>query len=59
VGYIGLRLKRLYFPLDDLEEGVSEGNVRQAAKLAEKYRSDFYDLLKKHDLQIEDFKKSP
>jgi two-component system response regulator GlrR len=38
---------------------LSEGNVSQAAKLAGKYRADFYDLLKKHDLKIEDFKKSP
>jgi two-component system response regulator GlrR len=37
---------------------MTEGNVSQAAKLAGKYRADFYDLLKKHDLKIEDFKKS-
>ena len=30
---------------------------RQAAKLAGKYRADFYDLLKKHDLKVEEFKK--
>ena len=34
-----------------------EGNVSQAAKLAGKYRADFYDLLKKHHLKAEDFKK--
>jgi two-component system, NtrC family, response regulator GlrR len=34
------------------------GNVGKAAKLAGKYRADFYDLLKKHDLKIADFKKS-
>jgi len=34
------------------------GNVSQAAKLAAKYRADFYDLLKKHDLKPKDFKKT-
>jgi two-component system response regulator GlrR len=34
------------------------GNVSKAAKLAGKYRADFYDLLKKHGLKSEDFKKS-
>ena len=37
---------------------LSEGNVSQAAKLAGKYRADFYDLLKKHGLKTDDFKKS-
>jgi two-component system response regulator GlrR len=37
---------------------LCEGNVTKAAKLAGKYRSDFYGLLKKHDLKIENFKKS-
>jgi two-component system response regulator GlrR len=37
---------------------ICKGNVTQAARLAGKYRSDFYDLLKKHDLNTEDFKKS-
>ncbi len=37
---------------------MTEGNVSQAAKLAGKYRADFYDLLKKHDLKVEDFKKA-
>jgi two-component system response regulator GlrR len=37
---------------------VCEGNVSQAAKLAGKYRADFYDLLKKHELKIADFKKN-
>ena len=36
---------------------ICKGNVTQAAKLAGKYRSDFYDLLKKHNLNTEDFKK--
>lgn len=37
---------------------LAEGNVSQAAKLAGKYRADFYDLLKKHDLHADDFKKA-
>jgi len=37
---------------------TTEGNVTQAAKLAGKYRADFYDLLKKHDLKVEDFKRA-
>ena len=36
---------------------LCEGNVTKAAKLAGKYRADFYDLLKKHNLKNEDFKK--
>ena len=36
---------------------LAGGNVSQAAKMAGKYRSDFYDLLKKHDLNILDFKR--
>ncbi len=36
---------------------MTEGNVSQAAKLAGKYRADFYDLLKKHDLRADEFKK--
>jgi two-component system response regulator GlrR len=36
---------------------LCEGNVTKAAKLAGKYRADFYDLLKKHNLKGEDFKK--
>jgi two-component system response regulator GlrR len=36
---------------------LCEGNVTKAAKLAGKYRADFYDLLKKHNLRSEDFKK--
>ncbi|MBI4763492.1 MAG: sigma-54-dependent Fis family transcriptional regulator [Deltaproteobacteria bacterium] len=35
---------------------ICKGNISNAAKLAGKYRSDFYDLLKKHDLKAEDFK---
>ena len=37
---------------------MTEGNVSQAAKLAGKYRADFYDLLRKHEIKVEDFKKS-
>lgn len=36
---------------------LCEGKVTQAAKMAGKYRADFYDLMKKHGLKIEDFKK--
>ena len=36
---------------------VTGGNVSKAAKLSGKYRSDFYDLLKKHDLDVSNFKK--
>ena len=35
---------------------LTRGNVSKAAKLAGKYRGDFYDLLKKHDLNPLDFK---
>ncbi len=36
---------------------LCQGNVSQAAKMAGKYRADFYDLLKKHGLKSEAFKK--
>jgi two-component system, NtrC family, response regulator GlrR len=36
---------------------ICQGNVSQAAKLAGKYRADFYELLKKHSLNLADFKK--
>jgi two-component system response regulator GlrR len=36
---------------------ICAGNVTKAAKLAGKYRADFYDLLRKHNLKSEDFKK--
>jgi two-component system response regulator GlrR len=34
------------------------GNVSEAAKIARKYRADFYHLLKKHQLRVGDFKKT-
>lgn len=37
---------------------LTKGNVSRAADLAEKYRADFYNLVKKYDLKPEDFKKS-
>ena len=37
---------------------LTRGNVSKAAKLAGKYRSDFYDLLKKHNLNPSDFKRT-
>jgi two-component system response regulator GlrR len=37
---------------------TSKGKVSEAAKLAGKYRADFYLLLKKHDLNPDDFKKT-
>ncbi|MBW2663857.1 MAG: hypothetical protein JRD93_18230, partial [Deltaproteobacteria bacterium] len=35
---------------------LTRGNVSEASRLAGKYRSDFYDLLKKHNLKTADFK---
>ena len=41
-----------------LEQGpLVEVILGQAAKLAGKYRADFYDLLKKHDLKVDEFKR--
>jgi len=58
-------IKRLKEAKDAYERGylihlleICEGNVSKAAKLAGKYRADFYDLMKKHSLKSEDFKKS-
>jgi two-component system response regulator GlrR len=38
---------------------VTSGNVSSAAELAGKYRADFYNLLKKYELNPADFKKDP
>ena len=35
------------------------GSVAKASEIAEKHRADFYDLLKKHNIRIQDYKKSP
>jgi len=35
---------------------ITKGNVTKAAELAEKYRADFYDLIKKHNINPDDFK---
>ncbi len=37
---------------------LTQGNVSKAADLAGKYRADFYDLMKKHSLNVQDFKKT-
>lgn len=37
----------------------SEGNVSQAARVAGKYRADFYELMKKYGLKPGDFKRTP
>ena len=57
-------LKPLKEARDTYEKGylihlleICEGNVTKASKLAGKYRADFYDLMKKHNLKSEDFKK--
>ena len=36
---------------------ICKGNVSEAAKHAGKYRADFYDLLRKHNLNPDNFKK--
>ena len=58
-------LKPLKKARDTFERGylirllqICGGNVSKAARLAGKYRADFYELLKKHDLKTGDFKKS-
>jgi two-component system response regulator GlrR len=60
VGLRPLKDARDAFERDYLIQVLSmtEGNVSQAAKLAGKYRADFYDLLKKHDLKAHEFKRS-
>ncbi len=58
-GFRPLKDARDAFERDYLVQVLSmtDGNVSQAAKLAGKYRADFYDLLKKHDLRADEFKK--
>jgi two-component system, NtrC family, response regulator GlrR len=38
--------------------GICSGKASKAAEIAGKYRADFYDLLKKHDIKVADFKKT-
>lgn len=59
------KLKPLKDAKDEFEKSyisnilsLTGGNVSRAAKLAGKYRADLYDLLKKHDLNPSDFKRS-
>lgn len=56
-------LKPLKYARDAFEKGyivslleLTKGNISRAAKLAGKYRADFYNLLKKHDIRPENFK---
>ena len=58
------KLKPLKDARNEFEKGyisdilsLTGGNVSKAAKLAGKYRADFYDLMKKHDLNPSAFKK--
>jgi two-component system, NtrC family, response regulator GlrR len=37
---------------------LSRGKASEAAKLAEKSRTDFYELLKRHEIKIDEFKRS-
>jgi len=37
---------------------MCDGKATRAAEIAGKYRADFYDLLKKHEIKVADFKKS-
>ncbi|MHA1941920.1 MAG: hypothetical protein ACW97P_09355 [Candidatus Hodarchaeales archaeon] len=36
---------------------ITQGNVSKAAEVAEKYRADFYNLLKKYNLDPDNYKK--
>lgn len=36
--------------------GISQGNVSKASRLADMYRADFYELLKKYSIKPEDFR---
>jgi two-component system response regulator GlrR len=37
---------------------MCDGKATRAAEIAGKYRADFYDLLKKHEIRVADFKKT-
>jgi two-component system response regulator GlrR len=37
---------------------ICSGKASKAAEIAGKYRADFYDLLRKHDIKVADFKKA-
>ena len=37
---------------------LTKGNISRAAELAGRYRADFYNILKKHKIKPEDFKKT-
>jgi two-component system response regulator GlrR len=37
---------------------ICSGKASKAAEIAGKYRADFYDLLKKHEIKVADYKKS-
>jgi two-component system response regulator GlrR len=56
-------LKPLKEAVEDFRKGYlvrllefTKGNVSKAAEMAGRYRADFYNLLKKHNLKPEDFK---
>jgi two-component system response regulator GlrR len=58
------KLKSLKVAKKDFEKNylmqllqLTQGNVSQAAKLAGKYRADFYELLKKYNLKPAVFRK--
>jgi two-component system response regulator GlrR len=56
-------LRPLTEALEDFKRGylvrlleLTKGNVSKAAEMAGRYRADFYNLLRKHDVKPEDFK---
>jgi two-component system response regulator GlrR len=59
------KLKPLSEAKADFERGyisnileLTKGNISRAAELAGRYRADFYNILKKHKIRPEDFKKN-
>ena len=59
------KLKPLSEAKADFERGyisnileLTKGNISRAAELAGRYRADFYNILKKHKIRPEDFKKT-